>query len=197
MKFVHWFRLILKGRNSVVELIAKTPLEELLPISIGTLSLSEAHPDYIHSIMPPAGKSAALSKALKSAYKLDLPAPGQVNENGKLRILWFGRNQYLLVGNKSADKIAGHAAITDQSDAWAVMNLKGDVAASALARICPLDTRPNHFKVGNTARTEVAHLPSVVTCLQDGFEIMVMQSLSKSAVHHLEKAMKSITAQMV
>jgi heterotetrameric sarcosine oxidase gamma subunit len=180
----------------VVELIEKWPLDDLLPIAAGAVSLTQARPGFIHTIMPHAGQSAALSKTLKAAHKLDLPGPGETRHNGELRILWFGRNQYLLVGDKAPDPMIGmHAAVTDHSDAWAVMHLTGELAASALARVCPLDIRAASFKPGNTARTEVAHLPSVITRLPDGFEIMVMQSLAKSAVHEFECAMHSVAAQ--
>ncbi len=180
----------------MVDLIAKTPTQGLLPITAAGATLFEATPAFITSVMPFAGQQKALAAALKSIHDLSLPAPGRSAGKAALRVLWSGRGQYFLVGDRPADPtLAAQAALTDQTDGWAVMSLESDNAADVLARLCPLDLRAEHFKRGHTARTELAHMMSVITRTTKGFEIMVMRSFAKTAVHNLEDAMKSVAAQ--
>jgi len=180
----------------VVDLIAKTPLQDLLPHSTGTTTLSEATPARITSIMPFQNQTKACTDALKSAHAVGLPAIGRSSGKAGARVIWTGRNQFFFLADTPvAEAVAKTAALTDQTDGWAVMHLTGDQAAAVLARLTPIDLRTGHFKRGHTARTEMAHMMAVITRLSAGFEIMVMRSFAKTAVHHLKSAMDSIAAQ--
>jgi heterotetrameric sarcosine oxidase gamma subunit len=180
----------------VVDLIAKTPLADLLPISAGETVLTEATPANITSVMPHLGREKALGEALKKAHDIGLPAVGRTAGAAALRMIWTGRGQYMLVGNKPAGRaLTRSSALTDQTDGWAVMQLTGDNAAKVLARLCPLDLRPDSFKNGHTARTEFAHMMAVVSRIPKGFEIMVMRSFAQTAVNSLQQAMDSVAAQ--
>jgi heterotetrameric sarcosine oxidase gamma subunit len=75
------------------------------------------------------------------------------------------------------------------------MHLVGAGAAEVLARYCPLDLRTERFGIGQTARAPLADMPAIITPIAQGFEIMVLQSLSRTAVHHLHQAMLSLAAQ--
>jgi sarcosine oxidase subunit gamma len=180
----------------VVDLIAKYPVQDSLPISESGVTLSLTNPAFITSIAPHKGQSATLSALLKKTCKMALPATGTALQSGDNRLLWFGHNQYLLISQTQPDEaIAKIAAMTDQSDSWTVLLLEGPLAADALAHHCPLDLRAAHFGIGKTARSPVAHLPSVVTPVTSGFEIMFMQSLAITGIHHLHQAMRSVAAQ--
>jgi sarcosine oxidase subunit gamma len=182
----------------VLDLIAKHPANASLPIAVEGVTLSLSKPAFITSIAPYKGQSLTLSTLLKKTYKLDLPAVCRTHQADDNRLLWFGHNQYLLISKSPPEPaIANFAAMTDQSDAWTVLLLEGPLAAAALAHHCPLDLRPSHFDLGQTARAPVAHLPSVVTPVNGGFEIMFMQSLVKTGMHHLYQAMLSVSAQQV
>ena len=180
----------------MVDLIARSPVARLLPVSALGAALNEVTPAYLTLVQPYAGQMANLEKAMKAAHGLDLPSPGNTTTEDALRLVWFARQQYLLVGDRPADvALAKHAALIDQSDAWVTLHLTGDDAAAVLARHCPLDLRKGRFAPGQTARAPVAHLPSVVTRLSDGFEIMLMQSLATSGVHHLADTIRSVAGQ--
>jgi methylglutamate dehydrogenase subunit D len=182
----------------VVDLIAKSPLEDVLPISVGETALTEATPAYITSIAVHKGREKALAEAVKKAHDLALPDIGRTSSKEGLRLIWSGRGQHMLLGDKPAARaLARLASLTDQTDGWAVMTLTGINAAKALSRHCPLDLRATNFKRGHTARTEVAHMMTVVTKLNDGFEIMVMRSFAATMVHHLAQAMESVAAQEI
>lgn len=180
----------------MVDLIAQTPLEDLLPKSAGTTTLTEATPDAITSIMPGKGAEAACSEALQKAHEVALPSVGRSAGKAGNRVIWTGRGQYFLLGDKPVAKAVGKfAALTDQSDGWAVMLLEGEDAAAVMARLTPVDIRAQHFKRGHTVRTELAHMMSVITRTPKGFEIMVMRSFAKTAVSRIQEAMQSVAAQ--
>lgn len=182
----------------MVELVAKSPLKELLPLAVGEANLTEETPANITSIMPHKGKEKALGEALKKAHGVALPAVGRTSGKADLRMIWTGGGQYMLVGDKPAARaLARTASLTDQTDGWVTMSLAGPSSAQVLARLCPLDLRETLFKRGHTARTEVAHMMAVVTRNVNGFEIMVMRSFAHTMVHHLKQAMQSVAAQVL
>ena len=59
--------------------------------------------------------------------------------------------------------ISKRLAMTDQSDAWAVLQLTGEMAGEALLHLCQLDCRNHAMPVGATARTMMAHLGVIIT----------------------------------
>jgi heterotetrameric sarcosine oxidase gamma subunit len=180
----------------VVELVAKTPCAGHVPVTVGGLTLSEAAPACITSVAPYKGAEATLSAAMDAAHGMAFPAPGRTTGKAALKAVWTGRGQCFLIGDAPADaSLAAHAALTDQSDGWAVLHLDGEAAEAVMARLTPLDLRASVFKRGHTARSEVAHMMAVVTRTAKGFEIMVMRSFARTAVHHIHDAMASVAAE--
>ena len=106
-------------------------------------------------------------------------------------ILFRLLDQYLILG-EAPGHIDG-AALTDQSDAWACVALKGEDAREVLARVTPLDLRPNVFKTRRAVRTEVAHMSALlIRTGQDRYEVMVFRSMAKTLVHDLSEAMTAV-----
>jgi len=179
----------------VVELKAKTPCEGLLPIEVGDLRLSEVEAGFVTSVAAFKDKDAALSKALQAAHGLEMPAPNRVSEAGDARAIWFGPRMALLMGVSADPSLAAHGALTDQSDAWAVVRLEGARAADVLARLTPIDLRPGAFGPGSTARTELQHMQASITHLSDGtYQIMVFRAFAETLVHDLKTAMQGVAA---
>lgn len=177
--------------NSDLTLTATTPCAGLLPLTIGTLTLTEVDPGHLTAIAPDKG----LGAALQSAHGLDLPGPGQTNGSDTARAIWFGRAHILLMGPAPDPALADHAALTDISDGWAVVRLEGAGAADVLARLTPIDLRAHMFQPGHTARTELFHMQASITRLQaDVFLIMVFRSMARSLVHDLKTAMEGVAA---
>lgn len=179
----------------MVSLIARTPLDGLLPLTIGTCSLTELSLGPISSLAPFGTTEAAFGDALQAAHGLPFPAPNRVTANGTARAIWSGRNQAFLVGVAADARLSGQGAVTDQTDGWAVMRLEGIGAGAVLARLIPLDLRPEAFGEGHAARTSLLH----VNCLiwreaPQAFGIMVMRSYGVTAVHELETAMQGFAA---
>ena len=164
----------------MVELVAHTPAEGLCPIEHGNCVLSEVHP-------------GAITWAASRVAAAGLPQPGQTLSQGGRDWIWFGPGQALVLG---APLEAGDGlVVSDQSDAWAVLRLAGESAADVLARLTPLDLRPQVFEAGQTARTLLGHMAISLTCRDtDVYDIMVFRSMTSTAVHEIGRAMKGVAA---
>lgn len=178
------------------KLVAMTPCAGLLPVAAGSCSLTERMPEAITSLAPYAGKEKAASEALKAAHGMGFPGPGRMTGRDSARAIWSGLGQALLVGPAPGKGMTRAMALTDQSDAWAVMRLEGEEAEAVLARLTPLDVRVSEFRRGSAARTELFHMAALIARVGvTTFDIMVFRSMAATAVHDLEVAMKSVAAQ--
>ncbi len=179
----------------MVDLMAQSPCAGVLPVTVGGVRLSEITPGRMMSIAPYQGQEAALSEALEAAHGMAWPGPGRMTGRAEARALWFGRGMAMLIGPDADVGLAAHAAVSDQSDAWAVIGLEGEGAAEVLARLCPLDLRASVFKPGHTARTELAHMAASVSRMgpQD-WQIMVFRSMAGTLVHEMETVMRRVAA---
>ena len=179
----------------MAELIALSPCDGLLPLTIGSVSLTEEAAGVLTSLAPGKAGVKPLSIALKAAHDMAYPAPNRATGKAGGRVIWFGQGQAMLVGPVPDLALGQHAALTDQSDAWAVVRLDGDGAANVLARLVPLDMRPSQFKRGHTARTELMHMMASVTRVGDkAFVIMVFRSMAATLVHDMKTAMEAVAA---
>jgi len=177
----------------VVRLVAISPCEGLLPVEAEGATLIEVTPEAITSVAPFKGREKAVSAALEAAVGGALPKPNRTTGKGGVRVIWTGPGQAMVLGSRVAPE---GAAVTDQSDAWAVLSLEGPRAEAALARLVPLDVRRAHFKTGHTARTQLRHMTCSLTRVgASAFEVMVFRSMAKTAVEELERAMRSVSAQ--
>ncbi|KGM86856.1 Sarcosine oxidase gamma subunit [Roseovarius mucosus DSM 17069] len=173
----------------------QTPCTGLLPVTVGGLRLTEVVPRRMTSLAPYRGSAGALSAAMQAAHGVAWPEPGRMTGQAAARALWFGRELALLIGPEPDESLAAHAALTDQSDAWAVVQLDGRQAVEVLARLCPLDLREAVFAPGHTARTDVAHMAGSVSRLGlQTWQIMVFRSMAATLVHEVEIAMRRVAA---
>ena len=178
----------------MVDLKALSPCDGLLPLHIGTTKVVEADLGSLSSLSP-FGDASLLSEALQQAHQLALPKPRRSTGKGDVRCIWFGRDEVLLAGPAPHSDLAKHAAVVDQSDAWAAVSLSGEAADDVLARLVPVDLRIRHFKRGHTARTMVQHMTASVTRTGDNsFLILVFRSMAGTLVHDLKSAMEAVAA---
>lgn len=179
----------------MAELTVKTPCDGLLPITAGTEMLSESVVGTITSVAPFRGQEKAASEALKAGAGMGFPSPGRATGKAGARAVWMGQGQAFVLGVAVPGAVASHAALTDQSDAWAVMRLEGAAAEAVLALLVPVDLRAAHFKRGHTVRSQLQHMMVSITRVgAQSFDIMVMRSFAATAVHDLGTAMKSVAA---
>ena len=179
----------------MLELTAISPYDGLLPVTIGNLTVTEDPFAAITSISPYKSRESDLTAALKAAHGLAFPAPGRSSGKAGARVIWFSQGQALLIGPRPDAGLDEFAAVTDQSDAWAIVRLEGAGSVDVLARLMPLDLRPWVFKRGHTSRTELAHMMASLTKVGDkSFQIMVFRSMAPTLVHDLKTAMEAVAA---
>jgi sarcosine oxidase subunit gamma len=179
----------------VAELIARTPCAGLLPLSIGTVAVTEEDPGRMTVIAPFNGQEAALSKALVAAHGMEFPAPNRSTGKAGARAVWFGQGQALLIGPDPDPGLGRLAALVDQSDGWAVVRIDGEGAVAVLARLVPVDLRAEVFRRGHTLRSQIGHMPGSVTRVSaDGFRVMVFRSMARTLVHDVKTAMEAVAA---
>lgn len=177
----------------MASLIEISPCDGLLPKIAGGMVLSELPFARMTSVAPLKGRTRALGAALK-AMGLGWPGPGQSITAKDAAILWSGMGQAFLIGPAAAP-LQGLAALTDQSDGWARMRLKGPGAEAALARLVPLDLRAGVFAEGQVARSALNHMMlHLGRSGADSFDLMVFRSMAASAVHELHEAMEAVAA---
>lgn len=179
----------------MVDLKAKSPCAGLVPVQVGSLRLSEEMPAHMTAIAPYLGQDKALSEALKGAHGMAAPGAGRMTGRSGARALWFGQRMILLMGPAPDAALAEYAALSDQSDGWAVLRLEGRGAQDVLARLTPLDLRAATFRRGHTARSECAHMAASISRFGDeAFQIMVFRSMAATLVHDLKTAMGRVAA---
>lgn len=157
-----------------------------LPVSAAgcVLDLVEAGP--IFGIAPFPGQVAAVSKALGVAF----PAPGR--SSGPM--IWAGREMAFYRG-PFPEGLDGLAAVTEQSDGWAVLSLQGVQGPAVLARLVPVDLREGALPVGYAARSLLGQMPALFFRPgADVLEVFVMRSMVGTAVQEIAQTMRAVAA---
>jgi len=179
----------------VARLIAKAPLEGVAPVEAGETRISACDLGRVTWVAPLAGKTRAVSTALKAALGLSFPGLNKAVSKGEGRIIWAGREQALLVGVAPPEGLEGIAALTDQTDGIAAIRIEGSLAQATLARLVPVDLGAGAFGRGATARTMLGHMTCSVTRLgAQGYEVLVFRSMARTALHELTRALKAVAA---
>ena len=177
------------------KLIAKSPCDGLLPLTVGSVTLSEEDAGALYSISPFKGQQKAVSDALKTAHGMAYPSANRATGKAGSRAVWFGPAHAMLVGPVPDAAVSKQAAVVDQSDAWTMVRLEGVGVAEVLARVVPVDLRSAHFKRGHTARTLLFHMTASITRFgENAFQIMVFRSMAETLVHDLKRAMEGVAA---
>ncbi|WP_341366557.1 sarcosine oxidase subunit gamma [Yoonia sp. BS5-3] len=176
----------------MVKLIAKPACVPGVPLRIGDVEAVEVIYDQLFSVAPFQMQQSAVSEALKAQIGLGLTPLGRRKTKDNVTVQWFGHGVWLVTAPVS---LTGMAAVTDQSDAWAVVKICGTQMIDVLARLVPIDLRPAHFKTGYSARTMAGALHIAITRVDaHNCEIMVMRSMAATLMHELETVMRRVAA---
>ncbi|MBF9030219.1 sarcosine oxidase subunit gamma [Rhodobacterales bacterium HKCCE3408] len=177
----------------MADLIATTPFAGLLPLTRGETTATEIVFDAITSVAPYSGREKAVSKALAARTGAAFPEPNRTTGKADARAVWSGIGQAFVLGPR-LEPIDG-AAMTDQTDAWACLALEGPAARDVLARLTPLDLRPEVFEIGHAARTLLGHMACVLMRTDaDRYGLMVFRSMASTCAHEIDTAMEGIAA---
>lgn len=175
------------------EMTARTPCAGVLPLRIGSVRIEEQPFQPMTSVMPLAGKEKSVSTALQKQVGAGLPEVGQTATGDKVRVIWSGLGQYMVLG--AALKPIKGAAMTDQGDGWTHVSVEGAGARDVLARLVPMDLRDASLSEGGAARTQLGHMAAIL--LRTGvtrYEVMVFRSMAATLVHDLKGAMEAVAA---
>lgn len=182
-------------------LAAETALGDAKFDCYGT-TITEITDRGIMSIAIPLGGEEKLSKAIASSFKTEIPAVGKSTTSKLASSRFLGLQPNLLFVlftevNGSMKKVAlalkATAYLTDQSDSWVTLSMRGDKCRAALERICPIDLHPVAFPEGAIARTTMDHLATIVVREgPDSFLLLSPRSSAKSFWHALETSVRNI-----
>ncbi len=170
----------------MVELAARTPLDGYRA-SFDGLALVEAPTRSIVSI-------AGRAERARDAFGVELPDIGHWTDTafgGGGRLLGLQRDQWFLAFEPSdvpesdvRDALGDGPAVTDQSDAWAALQLEGPNAVAMLERTCRLDLHGEALAPGRVVRTAMDHLSVVIVRETDErFVLMSPRSSAGSFLH--------------
>ncbi len=151
----------------MVDAVVKTsPLQGMASPETG-VTLSEAPFVGKVNLRGNAGDNAfaeAVAKVLGGSLPLE---PNTVASHGDYTVFWLGPDEWLIHTPENGEgaliealnnALAGqHAAVTDVSDYYVVIQMRGEKAADVLSRACPLDLHERVFKAGDCAQTVFAH----------------------------------------
>lgn len=169
---------------------ASHPLDgEMLSGIAGAVELSVIAPVRITSLAPFAGAAEAVDRQVQDRFGIPLPAIGASARKGPVEIVWSQAGQWFLFG---ADVVLDGAAMTDQSDGWVGISLKGPEVPAIMARLCPLDL--SKLGPGRVARSECAHVMALIIGREGGVDLYVMRSLARDVLNHLRKSIGVVAA---
>jgi len=139
--------------------------------------------------------------ALESALGAPLPKVGKSVAAGAATLLALGPDEWLAVGDdgpalarRLAEATPGQfLGITDVSENYTTLVLRGPAARQVLAKGCPLDLDASIFKPGDAASSLVAKATVVLRLLADEaagavFHLLVRRSFAEYLYRWLEDA---------
>lgn len=160
-----------------------------LPVSIDGCSLSLIEPVSITSIAPFRGQHDAVGRYLEKQVGLGLPEPGRMIASDTGAVIWVQLGQWWVMGPVVAPP---GAAVTDQSDGWVGVALRGPLVADLMDRVSTLNSRA--MAVGDVARADLEHRMGLIIKRADGVDLWVMRTLARDFQKHLAGHLTRIAA---
>ena len=145
----------------------------------------------IATIAARKGRAEAVMAALAERYGIrPADAPGRLARDG-VAFIGAGPRQWIASAEPPAAagfvrdlraRLAGLAAVADQSDSRVVLRLAGEHVRDVLAKGVPIDLHPDVFPPGATTATLVVHVGVQLSRLDDAetFELMAPRSMAGS-----------------
>lgn len=131
------------------------------------------HPLSILTVIARAGQGEATAKAL-SAFEVHWAGPDQYF------VLAEGRGEGALYREVKA-AVGDAASVSDQSHGRIIIRISGAKARNVLAKGTPVDLHPDHFPVGKSALTQMAHVGVHLTRVdEDAYDLSVFRGFAES-----------------
>ncbi|WP_348645323.1 sarcosine oxidase subunit gamma family protein [Methylobacterium sp. BTF04] len=142
------------------------------------------------------GQETALRQILTDRFGWSLPEPGGANVVGERGLVWSAPGQWLAIAETRhaldglAEAVRGLAAVTDQSDARALVRVSGPCARMALSKGLTIDLHPSAFRTGQSAVTSIAHIGAQIWQRNEApaYDLTVARSFADSFWSWLDHA---------
>ncbi|MGE0748967.1 MAG: sarcosine oxidase subunit gamma [Variibacter sp.] len=126
-----------------------------------------------------------MAEAFQGLMAAACPKPGKFTTGNDCDVVWSGPGQWLIVTQHPdvvatlALELADLAAVTDQSDARAILRLSGARARDVLAKGCLIDLHPRAFQAGDVALTSISHIGAQIWQVDEApsYDIAVPRSM--------------------
>lgn len=185
------------------------PLPEMIPMSAlggrteqthahGPVTLTEVTHLALASVTARLGQEARCKAHLTDLLEQNAPGIEELVMHNPEAAFWMGPDQWMVgaphnthedLASQLKARFEESASVTEQNDAWAVFDLKGDYAL-VLELLCAVDLRS--LAVGRARRTTIEHLGCFVTRRgEDHLRILGPRSSAGSLHHALLTAMRS------
>jgi heterotetrameric sarcosine oxidase gamma subunit len=152
------------------------------------------------SIAIPLKGEQEVEKALANLFGVAIPAVGKsvLSDDKMARVIRLGNDQLFVLlfegqpdpRSVLAEKFGDAGYLTDQSDSWVGLEIRGTKARQALERICMIDLHPDVFLEDQIARTLMEHLGVLI--IRNGDDSYILMSASSSAKSFLHAITTSI-----
>ncbi len=156
----------------------------------GRLGRSGAAPGLTIELGGHVGMASVLAPAavLGGHYGLALAEAPRFHTVGDMTLTWTAPGQWLAaspdrgLAARLTAELGGIAAVSDQSDARAVVRLSGPRARDVLAKGCSIDLHSRAFAPGQVAMTAIGHINVTLRQIDDQptFEIALFRSMAGS-----------------
>ncbi|MEM9580220.1 MAG: sarcosine oxidase subunit gamma [Pseudomonadota bacterium] len=167
--------------------------------TVGDTGLWENPGLALASVHARVGHEKACRKHLATLLEADAPGPGKCHLHDPEAAFWMGPDQWMVgapydshedLAAQLSTRFGDTASVTEQSDAWAVFDLKGDVVP-VMELLCPINIRA--MQTGDAQRTSIHHLGCFVLRRDPASHLRILgPRASATSLHHaLLTAMKA------
>ncbi|WP_343062304.1 sarcosine oxidase subunit gamma [Hyphomicrobium methylovorum] len=180
-------------------LAARSAFTHATPIAAAGLVIRPHETLTMASITASKGKVDQVRAVIREHYGAELTNTPQRVTGKDIAFVWTGPDQWTAVAERGENRdielelkplLAGLAAIVDQSDARAVVQISGPRAREVLAKGVPIDLHPREFPRNGVAITHASHIGIILWQMDDKptYEIAVFRSFADSLWHWLESS---------
>jgi sarcosine oxidase, subunit gamma len=168
-------------------------------VSVGPVTIAEVTDTALASVAMRMGQGKAFAAAARS-LGIPLPAPGRHEPGSPFATFWLGPEQWMVEAQVATHEdivaalrpaFGASAAITEQTDAWARLDMTAPDLPKLFERLCAYDLRTNG--PGSATRTMIEHLGCYVIP-RTGTQVSVIgpRSSAASLLHAIETAARSV-----
>ena len=168
---------------------------------IGNIRLREVSDQSLIALAIPQGGETKFKQSIKNIFSLKMPSPIKSVKNKDTRLLFTQPDQIFALTKRMddpersmANNFEDSAYVTDQTDAWVVLEISGKSSREALERICQVNLDKEYFQLDGMARTSMEHMSAIIIrSAEDTFCLMSASSSAKSFLHAVELSAQHVS----